>query len=99
MLNPKAVEGCLKNARSQGHFTVNMYKMVYKKRWKDIENVEGWPTVTKATALRIFGMVEKKYPDNMLGAWFNNGFSCQDAPEDLKDWEVIPAEYTLQEGK
>jgi hypothetical protein len=83
----------------QADILIHLYRMVFP-NWDDIERMDGWPKVNKATSRWIwdkFVAFDKVYhPDVMNGgAWFNSGFSCQES-EGLKNWEVRPCPVTLK---
>ena len=93
------IEKLFETCEHQQDVLVGIYKLVYPE-WDDIEKIDGWPTCNKKTwgvVMDMFRPFDKiHHPDVMAGgAWFDSGFSTSDG-EDLEDWQVRKAPFTLK---
>ena len=98
-LTVSKVNKCFAGQTEQADVLIALYKLLYGKRWDDIETIDGWPQAGIEIHQYIgecFIRFDKAYHSEVLpgGLWMNRGWSVS---RDLAPWAVKPAPYTLAE--
>ena len=101
VLNRDAVKTLFEESKNQHDLLIGLYKMVFPE-WNNIEKMNGFPVVNKWTSeelSRLFIQFDREHHPGVIngGLWLDNGFSGFEYNPPLKDWEVIPCDYTLKQ--
>lgn len=101
-LTKEQIDQVFEQAKEPADYVIGLYKLAFPD-WDDIEQLHGFPEISKDTNAYIFRKAQdfdmkfyaKKYANNpssrpqpmLAGLWFNNGFSSLDG-DALPDWRV-----------
>lgn len=105
-LDRETVTQAILTAESETKAVELIFRMVYP-QFDEIKSVDGYPKCNANTWKAICRPMQelterlnkdRRYDRQVMpgGAWLNYGFSAQQANEQqLKDWEVLPAPFTV----
>ena len=100
-LTKEQIDQVFEQAKEPADYVIGLYKLAFPD-WDDIEQLHGFPEISKDTNAYIFRKAQsfdrdfyaKKYANDPIsrpmpaGLWFNNGFSGK---EGVPDWKVRTA--------
>lgn len=95
-LTKQQIDTIFDEAEHQADYVIALYRCAFP-NWDDIEKVNGYPSISKATNEYIFKKAiefdKVNHPQVLNGGlWLNNGFKTV---ETMKDWFVRPCSYSF----
>jgi hypothetical protein len=79
------VREIFQEAEHQTDYALALYRLAFP-RWDEIEEIKGWPKVSKKFSLFIFGLAmefDRKHHPKVFngGLWMNKGFGSSEGDE------------------
>ena len=96
-LTKRVIDKVFARVNNPGEYIVELYRLVYRKKWDRIDKVVEFPKTSEETWKYIANKAiefDKAHSAGFPGAlWLNNGFSVD---HDLTGFTVVPGEVKLQ---
>jgi len=98
-LSKETIDEIFNTNTHQHDVALELYKIAFP-NWDDIEELDGWPSVSRATGeyiMQRFIHFDREFHPTVIngGLWMNNGFSTLDT-DYLEDWVIDTAKVNVK---